>query len=110
MTGGGLLFWGDLEQRFNAFDSNTGKKFWRADVGGIIQTSTITYAVDGRQYVVIMTGNGQPGTTRAKPLGRVLRVQGHNEICAFSLPEKCVLAHPLQSLQINLKQYLREAV
>tara|TARA_B100000029_G_scaffold239970_2_gene237151 strand:- start:5285 stop:7153 length:1869 start_codon:yes stop_codon:yes gene_type:complete len=87
VTAGDLLFWGDLERRFNAFDSDTGEILWRTVVGGIVQTSTITYAVDGRQYVVVMTGNGQSGTARPTALGRVRTVHGHNEIYAFALPE-----------------------
>ena len=87
VTAGDLLFWGDLERRFNAFDSDTGEILWRAVVGGIVQTSTITYAVDGRQYIVVMTGNGQSGTARPTALGRVRTVHGHNEIYVFALPE-----------------------
>ena len=56
VTAGDLLFWGDLERRFNAFDSDTGEILWRTVVGGIVQTSTITYAVDGVQYLAIVVG------------------------------------------------------
>ena len=87
VTAGDLLFWGDLERRFNAFDSDTGEILWRTVVGGIVQTSTITYAVDGRQYIAVMTGNGQSGTARPTALGRVRTVHGHNEIYVFALPE-----------------------
>ena len=54
---------------------------------GIVQTSTISYAVDGRQYVAVMTGNAQSGTATPTAIGRVRTVQGHNEIYAFALPE-----------------------
>ncbi|MCY3732212.1 MAG: PQQ-binding-like beta-propeller repeat protein [Rhodospirillaceae bacterium] len=87
LTGGDLLFWGDLERRFNAFDADTGEILWRVVLGGIVQTSTISYAVDGRQYVAVMTGNAQSGTATPTAIGRVRTVQGHNEIYAFALPE-----------------------
>ena len=87
MTGGDLLFWGDLDRRFNGFDSDTGEILWTAVLGGIIQTSTISYAVDGRQYVAVMTGNAQSGTATPTAISRVRTVQGHNEIYAFALPE-----------------------
>jgi len=87
VTGGDLLFWGDLDRRFNAFDSDTGEILWTAVLGGIIQTSTISYAVDGRQYVAVMTGNAQSGTATPTAISRVRTVQGHNEIYAFALPE-----------------------
>jgi len=38
---------------------------WETIVGGIVSVSTITYAVNGKQYVAVMTGEGQTGTTRA---------------------------------------------
>ena len=64
-TAGDLVFWGDLNRRFKAFDAETGKVLWETIVGGIVSVSTITYAVNGKQYVAVMTGEGQTGTTRA---------------------------------------------
>lgn len=87
VTGGDLLFWGDMARRFNAFDSDSGEILWQVVLGGIIQTSTISYAVDGRQYIAVMTGNGQSGTATPTAISRVRTVHGHNEIYAFALPE-----------------------
>ncbi len=58
VTAGDLVFWGDMDRRFRALDADNGDVLWEGVVGGIIQNSTITYAVDGRQYVAIMTGDG----------------------------------------------------
>ena len=88
VTAGDLLFWGDLNRRFNAFDADTGEILWTTVVGGIVQTSTISYAVDGRQYVAIMTGNAVSGTATPSAISRIRTVQGHNEIYAFALPER----------------------
>jgi alcohol dehydrogenase (cytochrome c) len=87
VTAGNLLFWGDFARRFRAFDSDTGEILWETIVGGIVQTSTITYAVDGRQYVLVMTGNAQSGTATPTAITRISTVQGHNAIYAFALPE-----------------------
>jgi alcohol dehydrogenase (cytochrome c) len=57
-TAGDLVFWGDLNQKFRAFDAVTGQVLWETTLGGTIQNSTITYAVDGRQYVAVLTGEG----------------------------------------------------
>ncbi len=62
-TAGGLLFFGDLNRRFRALDAETGKLLWEQVVGGMVMTSTITYAVNGKQYVMIFTGEGQSLTT-----------------------------------------------
>ena len=58
-TAGDLVFWGDLNQKFRAFDAETGKILWETTLGGTIQNSTITYAVNGKQYVAVFTGIGR---------------------------------------------------
>src|SRR5438105_3157418 len=63
VTAGGLLFFGDLNRRFRALDADSGKLLWEQVVGGMVMMSTITYAVNGKQYVMIFTGNGQSLTT-----------------------------------------------
>ena len=62
VTDGDLVFWGDANRRFRAFDADSGKVLWETVVGGIVMTSTITYAVNGKQYVAILTGDGQSVT------------------------------------------------
>jgi outer membrane protein assembly factor BamB len=91
VTNGDLVFWGDTNRRFRAFDSDNGKVLWETVVGGIVMTGTITYAVNGKQYVAILTGDGQSVT--AGPLGLTKKsmappVRGHNSIVVFALPEK----------------------
>src|SRR5262244_2305213 len=62
ITAGDLVFWGDLNRRFRAFDADTGKVLWESVVGGMVMTSTITYSVNGKQYVLVNTGEGQSVT------------------------------------------------
>ena len=57
-TAGNVVFWGDLDQKFRAFDAESGKMLWEQTLGGPIQNSTITYAVNGKQYVAVLTGSG----------------------------------------------------
>jgi alcohol dehydrogenase (cytochrome c) len=89
VTDGDLVFWGDANRRFRAFDADSGKVLWETVVGGIVMTSTITYAVDGKQYVAILTGDGQSVT--AGPLSITKKsmatpVRGHNSVVVFALP------------------------
>jgi alcohol dehydrogenase (cytochrome c) len=91
VTAGDLVFWGDANRRFRAFDADTGKVLWETIVGGMVMTSTITYAVNGKQYVAILTGDGQSVT--AGPLGvtkgsMAPAVRGHNSVVVFALPEQ----------------------
>ena len=57
-TAGDVVFWGDVDSRFRALDAASGKVLWEQTLTGPIQNSTVTYAVNGRQYVAVMTGNG----------------------------------------------------
>ena len=87
-TAGDLIFWGDLNRRFRAFDANTGRILWETILGGVIQNSTITYSANGKQYVAVLTGDGV-GHTRT-PLRLVPEIRpprGHNAIYVFALPD-----------------------
>ena len=56
-TASGLVFAGDNEGNFMAFDSRTGKNLWRYSTGTPIWgAAPITYMLDGRQHVVIASG------------------------------------------------------
>jgi glucose dehydrogenase len=86
-TAGDLLFWGDLNRRFRALDPETGKVLWETIVGGPVMTSTITYAVNGRQYVAIFTGEGQSGTRSVLDMAPSIKtVHGNNALYVFALP------------------------
>lgn len=65
-TGGDLVFQGDFEGIFNAFDARSGTSLWRFDAKlGIIAAPT-TYSVKGRQYVSVLVGYG--GSTQSLAL------------------------------------------
>ena len=85
-TAGGLIFWGDFNRRFRAFDAVNGKILWETILGGVIQMSTITYAVDGKQYIAVMTGDGNSATIRPMELTDLKIPKGHNAIYVFALP------------------------
>ena len=57
-TGGGLVFGGDLEGNFRAFDQRTGKVLWEVNLGSSVTGYPIAFAVNGKQYVAIAVGNG----------------------------------------------------
>jgi len=88
-TAGGLVFWGDENRRLRAFDDETGKVLWESVLGGMITTSTISYAVNGKQYVMVFTGEGQSvssGPLRLMQKSMPKPVHGHNAIYVFALP------------------------
>jgi alcohol dehydrogenase (cytochrome c) len=55
-TDSGLAFTGDAEGSVLALDTKDGKTLWHAGLGAQMQTSPVTYELDGRQYV--LTGSG----------------------------------------------------
>jgi alcohol dehydrogenase (cytochrome c) len=55
-TGSGLTFTGDAEGNILALNTSDGKTLWHAGTGAPMQTSPITYELDGRQYVVAGSG------------------------------------------------------
>src|SRR5205085_8191063 len=57
-TAGDLIFWGDLDRHFFAFDADSGKVLWQTTLDAPIQNSTISYAVNGKQYIAVLGGLG----------------------------------------------------
>src|SRR5258706_3885578 len=89
VTAGDLAFLGDQNRRLRALDADSGSILWEAVVGGMVMNSTISYAVNGKQYVMVFTGEGQSVT--AGPLGLTQKsmpraVRGHNAIFVLALP------------------------
>jgi alcohol dehydrogenase (cytochrome c) len=89
VTAGDLVFWGDMNRRFRAFDADSGQVLWETIVAGMVMNSTITYAVNGKQYVMIFTGEGQSVSSGPLSLTQntmAKAVRGHNSIFVFALP------------------------
>lgn len=85
-TAGGLVFHGDMSRRFKAFDAVTGKKLWESILGGNISVSTITYAVNGKQYVCVMTGDNPKVPELSAEVPEMHTPTGQNAVYVFSLP------------------------
>jgi alcohol dehydrogenase (cytochrome c) len=77
-----------MDRRFRAFDVDDGEILWETILGGIIQNSTITYSVDGRQYLAVLTGDGAAHTSGKLALVPELKTaREHNAIYVFALSE-----------------------
>ena len=57
-TAGDLVFTGDIEGRFIALDADTGETLWSFRTGSGHRGSSITYAVNGKQFVATPSGWG----------------------------------------------------
>jgi alcohol dehydrogenase (cytochrome c) len=88
-TAGGLVFFGDLNRRVRALDAEDGKVLWQSIVGGMVMVSTVTYAVNGKQYVMMFTGEGQSLTGNVLALTTKVMappVRNASGIYVFALP------------------------
>lgn len=57
-TAGDLVFFGTFEGKFNALNAATGKELWSFPASSSIIGAPITYTIDGKQYVAVISGAG----------------------------------------------------
>ena len=86
-TGGGLVFGGDANGRFRAFDQETGDVLWEVNLGSPVSGFPVSFAVDGRQYVAVSTG-GAATTASFLQLTPELRPSNGNNLFVFALPNR----------------------
>lgn len=55
-TAGNLVFMGEGDGYFDAFDATTGEKLWRFNLGAGVNAPPISYAVNGTQYIAVAAG------------------------------------------------------
>jgi alcohol dehydrogenase (cytochrome c) len=55
-TAGGLVFHGDIKGWFKALDAKTGKTLWKFNAGSGITAAPMTYELDGKQYIAVVSG------------------------------------------------------
>jgi len=66
VTAGGLVFLGaSRDERFRAFDSASGRILWETTLEAGAYATPATYAVNGKQYVVIAAGGGGKQMTKS---------------------------------------------
>ena len=62
-TGGGLIFGGDANGRFRAFDHETGEVLWEINLGSPVSGYPISFSNNGKQYIAVNTGGGGSNMT-----------------------------------------------
>jgi PQQ-dependent dehydrogenase (methanol/ethanol family) len=74
-TAGGLVFNGEGNGLFRAFDAKTGKKLWEYQCGAGVNAPAVSYTVGGKQYVAVAAG----GNTQ-------IDFKRGNSVVVFALP------------------------
>jgi PQQ-dependent dehydrogenase (methanol/ethanol family) len=75
-TAGGLVFTGEGNGLFKAYDSETGSVLWKFQAGAGVNAPPSSYTVDGKQYIVVAAG----GNTQ-------MNYKRGNNIIAFTLAD-----------------------
>lgn len=88
-TGGNLVFVGDLDRRFKAFDVTTGEIVWETRLGTSVQGHPVSFAVDGKQYIAVTAalGGTSPRTVPGVILTEIKYPRWGNAVYVFSLPD-----------------------
>jgi alcohol dehydrogenase (cytochrome c) len=88
-TAGDLLFTGSVDRRFTAYDQATGKQLWQQVMTGIPNASAISYSVDGKQYIAMVTGHGNPTSLGLGDLTPEIDIPPVNSaaVYVFALPD-----------------------
>jgi alcohol dehydrogenase (cytochrome c) len=90
-TGGDLVFVGDLDRKFRAFNARTGEILWETRLGTSVQGHPVTFAIDDKQYVAVTAAMGARGVsprTVPRVIAPDVRHPGNgNALYVFSLPD-----------------------
>ena len=84
-TGGGLLFGGDTNGRFRAFDQETGEVLWEVNLDSPVTGYPITFAVNDQQFVAVGTGTAANASINLR-MTPELRPSQANNLFVFGLP------------------------
>jgi len=84
-TGSGLLFGGDSNGRFKAYDQASGEVLWEVNLGSPVTGYPITFATGGKQYVAVSTGSAAT-TASFLSITPELRPAIANNLFVFALP------------------------
>jgi PQQ-dependent dehydrogenase (methanol/ethanol family) len=68
-TAGGVVFYGNINGWFKAVDDKTGKVLWKFNAGSGISQGAITYELDGKQYVAVVSGRIKTPPSFLGPIG-----------------------------------------
>ena len=85
-TAGGLIFVGDLDRYFKAFDIETGKVLWQTRLGAPLHGFPVSYSTGGKQYVAVPTGIGVFRALTAVISPEIYQPTNGHALYVFELP------------------------
>jgi alcohol dehydrogenase (cytochrome c) len=85
-TGGGLVFGGDVAGNFRALDDTTGEVLWETNIGAPVSGYPVSFAVDGKQYVAVTTGQSLVAGASRRVTPELTGESPPAQIVVFALP------------------------
>jgi PQQ-dependent dehydrogenase (methanol/ethanol family) len=88
-TAGGWVLVGDINRGVHILDVKNGQMLWETRLGTSVQGFPVTYSVDGKQYVAVMTGlgGGSPRNVPAAIAPDIKIPQTGQALYVFALPD-----------------------
>ena len=89
-TAGNLVFAGDLDRRFRAFDVTNGDILWETRLGTAVQGHPVSFAINGKQYIAVTSANGgtSPRVVPSVIATEIEYPRWGNALYVFSLPDQ----------------------
>ena len=85
-TGGGLVFNGDPFGTVRAFDADNGKVLWSFNTGSGLRSGIVSYALDGKQYILVPSGSGSfAAFVMSAVFPEIANISGASTLIAFTL-------------------------
>ena len=87
-TAGGLVFAGDADRYYRAFDIETGEVLWETRLGAKAHGYPVTYEAGGRQFIAVPAALGGAFRSLTAALTpEIFQPEGGNALYVFALPE-----------------------
>ena len=86
-TGGSLLFNGSMDRYLRALDADSGQVVWQTRLPSQAVGGTVTYSVNGRQYIAIAAGGGPIAAIGVGMTPEADTTSGSNAMYVFALPQ-----------------------
>ena len=88
-TAGDIVFAGDLDRRFRAFDMRTGEILWEIRLGTSVQGHPHSFSIDGKQYIAVTAalGSSSPRNVPRLVSSEITHPSSGNALYVFSLPD-----------------------
>ncbi len=87
-TAGDVLFVGDADRWFRAYDATSGKTLWRVRLDNVPASYPVTYTIGNRQYVAVATNEGWVHVQAMRSVSGARQPSGAGAtLWVFALPE-----------------------